>query len=86
MSILTPEVIGARVERGEDVIQGLCHWLYFFASEEAAREWTSERPSTTPFPLEEGVRAGTALDGTQMGDQRERLSPAKNQLKNWRPR
>jgi alkylmercury lyase len=58
MSILTPEEIGARVERGEDVIQGLCHWLYFFASEEAAREWTSERPGTTTFPLEEGFELG----------------------------
>ena len=58
MSILTPEEIGARVERGGDVIQGLCHWLYFFASEEAAREWTSERPGTTTFPLEEGFELG----------------------------
>lgn len=58
MSILTPEEIGARVERGDDVIQGLCHWLYFFASEQAAREWTSERPGTTTFPLEEGFELG----------------------------
>jgi alkylmercury lyase len=58
MSMLTPAEIAARVERGEDVIQGLCHWLYFFASEEAAREWTSERPGTTTFPLEEGFELG----------------------------
>jgi alkylmercury lyase len=58
MSILTPEEIGARVERGEDVIQGLCHWLFFFASEEAAREWTSEHPGTTTFSLEEGFELG----------------------------
>jgi alkylmercury lyase len=58
MSILTPEEIGARIERGEDVIQSLCHWLYFFPSEEAAREWTSERPGTTTFPLEEGFELG----------------------------
>jgi len=58
MSVLTPEEIGARPERGEDVIQGLCHWLYFFASEEAAREWTSERPGTTTFPIEEGFELG----------------------------
>ena len=58
MSMLTPEEAGARIERGEDVIQSLCHWLYFFASEEAAREWTSERPGTTTFPLEEGFELG----------------------------
>lgn len=58
MSMLTPEEVGARVERGEDVIQSLCHWLYFFASEEAAREWTSQRPGTTTFPLEEGFELG----------------------------
>ena len=58
MSMLTPEEVGARIERGEDVIQGLCHWLYFFASEEAARKWTSERPGTTTFPLEEGFELG----------------------------
>jgi alkylmercury lyase len=58
MSMLTPDEVGARVDRGEDVIQGLCHWLYFFASEEAARAWTSERPGTTTFPLEEGFELG----------------------------
>ena len=58
MSMLTPEEIGARVERGEDVIQGLCHWLFFFASEDAAREWTSERPGTATFPIEEGFELG----------------------------
>lgn len=58
MSMLTPEEVGARLERGEDVIRSLCRWIHFFASEEAAREWTSERPGTTTFPLEEGVELG----------------------------
>jgi alkylmercury lyase len=58
MSMLAPEEVGARLERGEDVIQGLCHWLYFFASEQAAREWTSERPGTTTFPIAEGFELG----------------------------
>jgi len=58
MSILTAEEIGARVERGEDVIQGLCHWLFFFVSEDSAREWTAARPGTTTFPLEERVELG----------------------------
>jgi alkylmercury lyase len=58
MSMLTPEEVGARLERGEDVIRSLCHWIYFFASEDAAREWTSERPGTTTFPIEEGFELG----------------------------
>lgn len=58
MSMLTPEEVGARLDRGEDVIQGLCHWIYFFASDEAAREWTSEHPGTATFPIEEGFELG----------------------------
>jgi alkylmercury lyase len=58
MSMLTPEEVGARLERGEDVIQSLCHWIFFFASEDAAREWTSERPGTATFPIEEGFELG----------------------------
>jgi alkylmercury lyase len=58
MSMLSPEEVGARLERGEDVIRSLCHWIYFFASEEAAREWTSERPGTTTFPIDEGFELG----------------------------
>ena len=58
ISMLTPEEIGTRLARGEDIIQGLCHWLYFFASEEAAREWTSERPGTTTLRIEEGFELG----------------------------
>jgi alkylmercury lyase len=58
MSMLTPEEVGARLERGEDVIRSLCHWIHFFASEEAAREWTSERPGTATFPIEEGFELG----------------------------
>lgn len=58
MSMLTPEEVGARLERGEDVIQCLCHWLHFFASEEAAREWSFERAGTTTFPIQEGFELG----------------------------
>lgn len=58
MSMLTPEEVGARLERGEDVIRSLCHWIYFFASEKAARDWTSERPGTATFQVEEGFELG----------------------------
>ncbi len=58
MSMLSPEEVHARVSRGEDVISSLCHWTFFFASEDAAREWTAEHPGTTTFPLEEGFELG----------------------------
>jgi alkylmercury lyase len=58
MSMLATAEAAARVERGEDVIQSLCHWIYFFASEKAAHEWTSERPGTITFPIEQGFELG----------------------------
>ena len=58
MSMLTPEEVAARTSRGEDVIRSLCHFLFFFASEEAAREWTAEHPGTVTFPIEEGFELG----------------------------
>lgn len=58
MSVLTPEEVAARTGRGEDVIRSLCHFLFFFASEEAAREWTAEHPGTVTFPIEEGFELG----------------------------
>jgi alkylmercury lyase len=58
MSMLSPEEVAARIERGEDVIRSLCHFLFFFASEDAAQEWTSEHPGTTTFPIEEGFELG----------------------------
>ena len=58
MSMLTPEEVAARTSRGEDVITSLCHFLFFFSSEEAARDWTAEHPGTVTFPLEEGFELG----------------------------
>jgi alkylmercury lyase len=58
MSMLTAEEVAARTGRGEDVIRSLCHFLFFFASEEAACEWTAEHPGTVTFPIEEGFELG----------------------------
>ena len=58
MSMLSPDEVAARIGRGEDVIRSLCHFLFFFASEDAAQEWTSEHPGTTTFPIEEGFELG----------------------------
>jgi alkylmercury lyase len=58
MSMLTPEEVAARTSRGEDVITSLCQFLFFFTSEESAREWTIEHPGTVTFPIEEGFELG----------------------------
>jgi alkylmercury lyase len=58
MSMLTPEEVAARTGRGEDVIRSLCHFLFFFASEDVAREWTAEHPGTVTFPIDEGFELG----------------------------
>lgn len=58
MSMLTPEEVAARTGRGEDVIRSLCHFLFFFASEESAREWTDQHPGTVLFRIEEGFELG----------------------------
>jgi alkylmercury lyase len=58
MSMLTPDEVAARTSRGEDVITSLCHFLFFFGSEAAAREWTAGPPGTVTFPLEEGFELG----------------------------
>lgn len=58
MSMLTPEEVAARTSRGEDVITSLCHFLFFFPSEESARDWTAEHPGTVAFPIEEGFELG----------------------------
>jgi alkylmercury lyase len=58
MSMLSPEEVAARTGRGEDVIRSLCHFLFFFPTDEEAEEWTAEHPGTIMFPIEEGFELG----------------------------
>jgi alkylmercury lyase len=67
MSMLSPDEISARLQRGEDVIHSLCRWILFFSSQAAAREWTAERPGTVTFPIEEGFELGRRLLARKWG-------------------
>jgi alkylmercury lyase len=58
MSFLRPEVIAARAEAGEDVIQGFCHIIHFFASAEAAKAWIAKHPDTTQLSIADGFEIG----------------------------
>ena len=58
MSMLRPEEIEARAAAGGDVIRSFCHFIHFFASEEAARAWVEEHPDTTQISIEDGFEVG----------------------------
>jgi alkylmercury lyase len=58
MSVLTPDEIVIRAEQGDDVIRGFCHFIHFFISDWAARQWISEHPDTTEMSIEEGFELG----------------------------
>jgi alkylmercury lyase len=41
-----------------DVIRSFCHFVHFFASEEAARTWTAEHEGTFELSIDEGFELG----------------------------
>ncbi|MGH2989983.1 MAG: organomercurial lyase [Solirubrobacterales bacterium] len=41
-----------------DVIRGFCHFVHFFASEDAARTWTAEREGTFQLSITDGFDLG----------------------------
>ena len=41
-----------------DVVRSFCHFVHFFASEQAAGEWTARHPGTFTLSLEQGFRPG----------------------------
>jgi alkylmercury lyase len=58
MSFLQPEELAARAEAGGDVIRNFCHFVHFFASDEAARAWIAEHPGTTEIAIADGFEIG----------------------------
>jgi alkylmercury lyase len=58
MSFLEPEELAARAEAGGDVIRSFCHFVHFFASDEAARTWIAEHPGTTEIRIADGFEIG----------------------------
>lgn len=60
MSFLDPGTLEARgVEGwGGDVIRNGCHFIHFFASDEAAQAWISQHPGTIQLSIEDGFELG----------------------------
>ena len=51
----------------DDVLRSFCHFVHFFASEEAAREWTAGHPGTFTLSLEQGFRLGRKTNQATFG-------------------
>lgn len=45
-----------------DVIQSFCHFVHFFASEEAGASWSSAHPGTFLLPLEDAFELGRLVN------------------------
>jgi alkylmercury lyase len=60
MSFLDPATIQARgaEDWGGDVIRNGCHFIHFFASDEAAQEWISQHPGTMQLSIDDGFELG----------------------------
>jgi alkylmercury lyase len=50
-----------------DVVRSFCQFVHFFASEEAAREWTARHPGTFTLSLEHGFRLGRRTNQAGFG-------------------
>jgi alkylmercury lyase len=79
MSFLLPAEIERRSEEGmADVIGSFCHFIHFFASEEAAHAWIFQHPGTTQLSIEDGFELGRRLVAHVWGIEASRLHiPAK---------
>jgi alkylmercury lyase len=70
LSLLTPER-----PFDANVLRTFCHFVHYFASEQAARDWTAEHPGTFKVSVDDGFRLGqrtnvsafgAALDGAEI--------------------
>ena len=66
MSFLVPdqEIFGEDVHRS---MARFCHFVYFFASSEAAATWTSKNPKTVVLSLEDAFELGDRMNTTRWG-------------------
>lgn len=63
LSFLLP---GSRL--GGDTIASFCSFIHFFASREAAAQWTAARPGTFVISIAEGFEIGRRTNAAQWGD------------------
>lgn len=50
-----------------DVVRSFCHFVNFFASERAAREWAARRPGTFTLSIEQGFQLGQRINAARFG-------------------
>jgi alkylmercury lyase len=50
-----------------DVMRSFCHFVHFFASEQAAGKWTARYPGTFTLSLEQGFRLGRRTNRATFG-------------------
>lgn len=53
---------------GDNVIQSFCRFVHFFASPEAAEEWTRSHPGTYVIPIDDGYEIGRRTNAAQWGE------------------
>jgi alkylmercury lyase len=51
----------------EDTIKSFCHFVHFFSSEEAAREWTARHEGTFSISIEDGFEIGRRITTATFG-------------------
>lgn len=52
----------------EHILTSFCHYIFFFASEQAGREWVGKHPGTFLLPVEDGFRLGQLVNRAKFGD------------------
>lgn len=50
-----------------DIVQSFCHFVHFFASPDAAANWTAEHPGTFPLSVEDAFRLGQLTNEATFG-------------------
>ena len=53
---------------GDNVIQSFCRFVHFFASSEAAEEWTRTHRGTYVIPIGGGYEIGRRTNAAQWGE------------------
>ncbi len=50
-----------------DVVRSFCHFVHFFAAEQAAEEWIAQNPDTFKLSIEDGYRLGQLTNEAAFG-------------------
>jgi alkylmercury lyase len=67
-----PQAVMSFIDRdgplGDNAIQSFCRFVHFFASPEAAEEWTRSHPGTYVIPIADGYEIGRRTNAAQWGE------------------